>query len=288
MSRRRKLWTLVTLMTLATGGGIAALALHGCDTPPRLTGTLNVTEQRSRQLTALAAQEAGLIEDIDARLTRQLNLADMQIRRDWPADARTTLTGARSTLESEEASKLNDHARISGWVSVSELSREVKDMATARAACEGAEQAVRTIEDPAVRCEYVMGVANERQYIDGAPVAARLLTEAGPWTQSIDHVERRRQAVVGFASALFNLDDFAAGQQMLRHEPDPAWRSDTLIGLASMDRKRHDVQPSAPQAAEMREESSPRLRATTDDRYFGKQLNYRDVFQGQTNSQTSE
>jgi len=107
---------------------------------------------------------------------------------------------------------LNEHARISGWVSASELSRTAKDDTGALAACESAVSAMRNIGDPARRCDYVMGICNELQYLKGKDAAAQLLAEAGPWTRAIDDVKRRRQAVVSFAATLFSLDELTRGQ----------------------------------------------------------------------------
>ena len=222
---------------------------------------------------ALAADEAALISDVDTRLTRLLNLADTQIQRGWSEDAKVTLAAAYKTLASADAMKLNQHARISGWVSISELSRGVKDMAGAASACEGAIAAVLGIEDPARRCQYVMGVSNELQYLKGKPAAVEFLTKAGAWTRSIDDVPARRQATASFAAALFNLDDFQAGQSMLKQDDDPTWRSDTLAKFASISEGGGRLEAKAG-SAEM-----PR---------FGRDLHYKQVFQGQVNSQTTK
>ncbi len=289
MKRRTKVLG-VLFLVVAAGITTAALSFNGCAQSPRLTGNLRATAARSQKLMALAAEEATAITDVDARLTRQLNLADMQIQRNWPDDAKVTLDAARKTLGSEDSKKLNDHARISGWVSVSELSRAVKDTDGANTACDGAIKAVREIEDPAVRCEYVMGICNEMQYLKGKAKAADLLAEAGPWTKNIDQIDHRRLAVVSFAGALFNLDDFAKGQAMLKNEDDAAWRSDTLTQLASMpvDRGRSGYADSANEVILGAAVSAP-SRATTSPgsrQYFGQKLNYREVFQGQFNSKT--
>lgn len=109
---------------------------------------------------------------------------------------------------------------------------------------------------------------------------------------------------MSFAAALFNLDDFSAGQQMLRHEPDAAWRSDTLTRLAMLTPTqdiRHarsgnapainleslstaSMSPARPAPDAM---AAPAEVAPADAApYFGKQLRYNDVFRGQKNSQT--
>jgi hypothetical protein len=219
----RRLLVLLALASLPWLGGCA---------PEPVSPVLHATEARSRKLMALAAEEAGRIPDPDMRLTRQLNLADVQIGRDWKDDARKSLAAARATLAAPESTKLGEQARLGGWVSVSELSRRSHDTDVAAAATDAALAELNKIEDPAARCEYVMGVANELQYSKGKPAAAALLDRAGPWTRSIDSVGSRRQALVAFATALFNLDDFDAGRKMLDQESDPAWRSDVLAGMA--------------------------------------------------------
>jgi len=97
--RRKKLWAVFAAIALVTGlGGVVLVVTRGSDQPPRLSGTLRPTKERSRALMALAAQEAALIQDVDARLTRLLNLADTQIQRNWLADARDTLGSVRAGL----------------------------------------------------------------------------------------------------------------------------------------------------------------------------------------------
>ena len=254
--------------------------LDGCGGPPPVSPHLQQSESRSQKLMALAANEAGKIAEPDQRLTRQLNLADLQSSRGWTADARVTLSAASKTLASPDAAKLNDHARISGWVSISELSRRIDDMPSASTATEAALREMERIEDPSKRCQYVMGLANELQYIKGKPAAAALLAKAGPWTKSIDSVPQRRQALVAFSTALFNLDDFAAGQTMLSHETDAAWRSDVLASMAQF------AMPAegSIQFAAKQELSAP---AATQP-FYGRSLNFDQVFKNQKSSQTSK
>lgn len=262
----------------------AVSLIGGCSEPPPVTGDLQLNKQRSQKLMALASDEAGKIVDADVRLTRQLNLADVQIARDWADDAKRTLTAARKTLESPEAGKLNDHARISGWVSISELSRRIKDPPTAATATEAALVELDKIVDPSKRCEYVMGISNELQYVRGKPAAAAQLARAGPWTNSIDNLALRRQALIAFSTALFNLDAFDAGQQMLGQEKDAAWRSDVLASMAQMplEEKFASRSMGAEQAP-----AAPAAMATTQPSY-GKNLEYDQVFKNQKKSQTSK
>jgi hypothetical protein len=310
MSKRSKrLGVLLITFSLAAGG--AVWMYGGCTTPP-IDPHLRVTEERSRNLMAMAAAEAADIPDIDQRLTRQLNLADLQINRAWKDDAKNTLSACRDTLKSPDASKLKEHARMSGWVSVSELCRGVGDKDGAAIACDGAVAELHNLADPAVRCQYVMGVSNELQYIKGKPAAAQTLEEAGPWTKSIDNVDLRRRAVISFATALFNLDEFSRGQAMLKNEGDASWRSDMLAQLAmqapppsayaqrpadkreaaSMSAVRAEMAPTAaprtnaPQAAVLDESRQADLPGGQN--YFGKDLQYRSVFQNQKVSNTGK
>ena len=298
MPRRRKLlmFGLLVLALTGTAGGIATYQWYFHIKP--LTGHVQASAERSRRLMALAAQEAAAITDVDVRLTRQLNLADSQMQSLWKPDARTTLASAVSTLRSPEAAQLNDHARLSGWISISELSRQADDKLAAIDACDGAAKAMLAIEDPARRCEYVMGIANELQYLKGKPAAAALLALAAPWTPSIDDVSRRRQAVVSFASALFNLDDYSAGQRMLQSETDAAWRSDILTQLSSLAGQGDSRASDTRYKSAERQSLAPVMSANQgalDNRvpeqmqsqpYFGRQLGYRSVFQSNLKSNT--
>ncbi len=267
---------------------IAMLLSAGCGGQPPISGNINTTAGRSQQLMVLAAEEAAAISDIDARLTRQLNLANAQIQRGWPSDARTTLSGASQTL-AKDGKALNNHARISGWVAVSQLSRQAADDATGTRAVEQAVGDLLAIEDQAQRCQYVMGLANELQYLKGRPAAADLLAKAGPWAREIDSVPQRRQALVAFASALFNFDDFKAGQSVLRQDDDAAWRSDMLVALATPV-ERHDYKTANTSelraAHEVDQGMADAPSSLSAQPYFGQKLRFEDVFQGQTKSQT--
>jgi hypothetical protein len=275
----------------------------GCTGPDPLDGRLRSTEARSQQLMAMAAAEAADIPDVDQRLTRQLNLADKQIARGWSGDAKSTLAACRRTLGSPESANLNEHARLSGWVSASELSRSIEDKDGAASACESAVADLEKLPDPATRCQYVMGVSNELMFIKGKDEAGKMLAKSGPWTKNIDDVKLRRQAVVSFATALFNLDEYPAGQAMLKNEGDASWRSDMLATLAMQVQPRASSMPMAAARtsnakAESVSQMAPQLAVDEDSRqqmtepggtnYFGKNLRYRDVYQNQLRSQTGK
>jgi hypothetical protein len=289
MLRRR---TKIVLGILLLGAVVGVLVWWMTWAVPPITVQIEASATRSRTLLALAGRQAAKIPAVDIRLTRLLNLGDQEIQRGYKSEARETLSFARETLAGKDAATLDEQARISGWVSVSELCREAGDKSAASSACDGAVVALRAIEDPARRCEYVIGVCNELQYLKGKGYASKLLDEAGEWTRSIDSVGRRRQAVTGFASALFNLDDYAAGERMISREQDPAWGADTLIQLANMaqpgsggpavallrmDDARHATPASAP----------PSAVSLSEVPTFGKEVSYRSIFQNQTRPQTA-
>lgn len=290
MTRRRKL--LVSLACIAVfGGGVAGLLTHGgCSTDRPVSPDLRATDERSRRLVALAAEEAAAVADPDARLTRQLNLADSQIASGWERDARGTLAAARATLAAPEAAQLATHPRISGWVSIAELARLAGDDAGGAAAVEQALVAFDAIEDGAERCDYVMGIANELHHARGELAAATLLERAGPWTRDIDDITERRRAVTAFACALFNLDRYGAGQRVLQHEDDAAWRSDTLLALATPSAMLPGMTAGAPLAHFQQTNGTAgeaELRVA-DKPSYGKQLNYDAVFRGRQKSQTHD
>jgi len=291
MKLRRLFWITPTLAVVVVA--IGWLAQHGCAGPDALSPRLKPTSERSQKLTALSAEEAGLIPDLDVRLTRQLNIADQQISRGWKNDAIVTLAGAKKTLVSDDAHALGDHARVSGWVSISELSRQVRDTSAASFAGERAVDGVLAIKDFGKRCEYVIGVANELQFARSISEAAKFVTDSGPWTKGLESPVQRRRALVGFASVLFNLDDYTGGQKMLRYDDDVAWRTDTLASLAAMqevtgDQSLYTNKSSAPQAV-MEQQTGAAIQASPtpeESQPFGRSLDYRSVFQNQKNSQT--
>lgn len=279
-------WTLRVIVPLLLVALVGAGIWWFTRPPAPVSTHIAYSESRSRKLLALAASDASKIEEVDPRLTRVLNLADAQIRSKWKSDAVETLRLASKTLASEDARKLSSHARISGWISVSELARLAGDSAGGIAACDAAVTAVRDIEDPAIRCRYVIGVANQLQYLRGKEPAAAILAESGDWMVAIDDISQRRAITRDFASALFNLDRYDLGADMLAHETDANWRSTTLMDLSQQAREtRTDVRqvlaqsvfaPSAAMApAKARQAESLPL-----------SVNFQDVFQGQSRSQT--
>jgi len=186
---------------------------------------------RSRRLMAMASEEAQAIDDSAERLRHQLNIANMQIVKRWFLDGSKTLGHARRTIEAAET-QLGPHARLAGWVSISELSRAAGYDRFAGAACQEAIEFLRSIKPGSVRCEYVRGVTREVLVSRGKKAAADLLRESAEWVAEIDDRQQRRRAYVAIASDLFGCDDYTGGRNVLKCDGDSKWRSEILITLA--------------------------------------------------------
>jgi hypothetical protein len=134
-----------------------------------------------------------------------------------------------------------------------------------------------------------MGIANELQYLQGQDAAAALLTEAGAWAKEIDSQSERRRALVAFASALFNLDQFEAGQAVLRNDDDPLWRSDLLaqmsVSTAPLARGRDAYKAQGQRAIGPASEADFQEGGESASTY-GRPLNYEEIFRNQRKSQT--
>jgi hypothetical protein len=209
------------LLTLLAFG----LLLTGCYVGPGV--------DRAARLTNMAAAEAANVSNPKDRLTRQLNIAHVQIRQGWYKDARANLDAARKTIEASDHDQLDNLARIAGWVSVSELSRRAHDEPAASFACDQALSVLNAITPLSQRCEYVRGLADEVDALRGKAEAAKLLRQAGPWAKTIQDMQYRRTALAAIAHDLFVRDDYDGGRDVLKQEDDPSWRSDTLLALAN-------------------------------------------------------
>ena len=182
-------------------------------------------------LLTLAGEEAALVEKPRDRLSRLLNIADMQNSQGHHGSARGTLGKAIQTLR-RDGDKLDLHTRLAGWVSVSQLSRSCRDRETAISACNEATKVLRGIEQPADRCPFVRGVTDQVRALHGNERAAALLREAGPWADQIDSIPDRRVVLRAFTDYLVDCKDYDGAKAMIRRDNDPAWRSDTLADLA--------------------------------------------------------
>ncbi len=180
---------------------------------------------------AMAAEEAESIDDVAERLRRQLNVANTQIANGRFRDGRKTLGHARLSVETGQAT-VNPHARLAGWVSISELSRKAGYDRYADAACQEAIQLLRSIQPASVRCDYLRGVAQEVLMSRGKKDAAELLRESATWVAEIGDRQGRREAYIAIASDLFNCGDYTGGRNVLRCDGDARWRSEILTRLS--------------------------------------------------------
>jgi hypothetical protein len=215
------------MKTLALVVSVGAIFLGGCG-----------NTDRAARLTSMAAGEAASIIKPRDRLQQQLNIAEMQNLHMWFQDARANLATARNTIESSDHDQLTDLDRIAGWVSISELSRVAGDAVGAAFACEGARKSLLAIEPEAKRCEYVRGLSREFYALGDSRSATDLLKQAGGWAKSIQETEYRRRALAAIANDLFGWNQYDAGRDVLRQDDDAAWRSQTLLALASTEDER--------------------------------------------------
>jgi hypothetical protein len=215
-------------MRITVSGVLIALTLAGCTTTPPV--------DRESKLLTMAAGEAQQIPDSTARLTRQLNFASQQMSRGKTDESRQSLAYAAQTLRDAKPGDLTSQIRIAGWVSISELSREGSDLSTAHMACEQSVAVLQSLQPISDRPQYVIGVANEVQALDGKPAAAKLLEASADWIKQVEGVTMQRVALVAVADATFYCEDYAGGLTILRTDDDAAWRSDTLAMLADENR----------------------------------------------------
>lgn len=208
----------------ALGAFAALLILPAC------AGMKNL--ERSRRLTVLAAREAANIADADARLTLQLNIANGALDRFEPEDGMAIIAEVAKTLRAERE-RLRGRARLSGWVSASQLSRRARNAAAAAEATRAAAQELDELGSDAERCLYLLGVAEEVRLSQGDVAAVELLSKGGVWANAIENREERRQARLAFASALLALSAFDHAVAVLRNEKDAAWSSAALLALAT-------------------------------------------------------
>lgn len=214
-----------------------ALSLALLSTPACLPHVASRAVDTGARLLLLAGEEAALVPSHGERLTRLLNVAHRQLQRGHADDARVALRQARSTLQ--ESPSLEEHARLSAWVSLSELSRRARDSQAAREASAEATRFLRALQPVARRTEYVRGLALELRYLDGEAPAVSLLREGASWAAAIDDPQTRRRAYTSIAWDLFLCEDFDGGRDVLRRDTDAAWRSDTLTTLATIGGQGH-------------------------------------------------
>jgi hypothetical protein len=244
MKLRRKIG-IVALVLVLGGAGATYWALHH-PKPVEVT--------RSAKLLTMAAEEAGAIDSLDDRLTRQLNIADLQIQCGQKSEAIKTLTLAVSTLQVREKSpagtesaadgpaksgrgeetkqNFDEFRRIAGWTSVAELAHAAGDLKMANAAYIDAVEALNSVQPEIKRAEYVMSLSEICYTLRGQNEATQLLVKGGQWAQKITNQTVRRYALATFARQLTNYDDLEDARIVMRNEADARWRSDMFAALA--------------------------------------------------------
>lgn len=192
------------------------------------------TSNRSGRLLTMAAEEAGFIDSIQERLTRQLNIADLQIQSKQKAEALKTLALAGKTLEVEEKDKktLDDFRRIAGWASVAELAHQAGDDSVAVTAYYNAREKLDSVSPEARRAEYVLSLSEICFMLKGKQEAGQLLVKGGGWASKISDTNVRRYALTTFTTQLIGYDDLDSARLVMRNEPDAAWRADSLAVMA--------------------------------------------------------
>lgn len=221
------------------------------------------TPDKSGQLLTMAGQEAASIPNVLDRFTRQLNIADTQLRTNRKPAAAATLALARDTLAASGKEGFGDFQRIAGWTAISQLARQAQDRDLAMKASDEALAALNDVQPATARPQYVLSLSGELAELRGKEAAIELLNSGAAWAADLPDAETRRFALVTFTQALLNHDAFETARAALRRDPDAAWRTDTFLALA--DRYAHQAQPpiadqtfaATPAATSVREASAP-------------------------------
>jgi len=188
---------------------------------------------RAGRLLSMAAEEAANIPIVLDRFSRQLNIADTQLRTSRQADAAKTLALARDTLTVTKKEDFDDFHRIAGWTALSQLSRRANDRDLALKASDLALAALNDVQPAAERPQYVLSLAGELADLRGNDAAIELLNSGGAWAADLMDASTRRIALVAFTDRLLGYEAFENARTMLRRDPDPAWRTDTFLALAN-------------------------------------------------------
>ena len=201
-----------------------SLAITACEAPP---------VDRTGRLLAMAGEEAGGISNSLDRFTRQLNIADTQLRTQRKADADKTLALARDTLKGAKKEEFDDFHRIAAWTAISQLARGADDKDMALKASDQAQAALNDVQPPAERPQYVQSLAWELAELRGKPAAIELLESGSAWAAEIKDSNVRRYALLTFAEQLLSYDAFDNARNTLRRDPDASWRTDAFLALAN-------------------------------------------------------
>jgi hypothetical protein len=203
----------------------ASLFLFACEKP---------AVDRAGRLLAMAGEEAAAIPNKLDRFTRQLNIADTLLRTNRKSEAIKTLSLARDTLkESAKSPEFDDFHRIAGWTAISQLSRLAGDRELALQTSDLAQAALNDVQPVTERPQYVLSLAGELADLRGNAAAIELVNSGGAWAAQIVEPNARRIALRAFTDRLLSYDAYENAQAMLRRDPDPVWRTDTLVTLAN-------------------------------------------------------
>jgi hypothetical protein len=198
---------------------LAAALLTACEAPPL---------DRAGRLLTMASEEASSISNSLDRFSRQLNIADTQLRTLRKTDADKTLGLASDTLQKARKEEFDDFHRIAAWTAISQLARAADDKDMAIKASDLAQAALNDVQPPAERPQYVQSLAWELAELKGKPAAIELLGSGSAWAAEIKDSNVRRFALLTFAEQLLTYDAFDNARTTLRHDPDPSWRTDAF------------------------------------------------------------
>jgi hypothetical protein len=202
----------------------ATLLLAACDKP---------ASDRTGRLLTMAGEEAANIPNKLDRFSRQLNIADTQLRTDRKEDAAKTLALARDTLKESKTVDFDDFHRIAGWTAISQLSRQAGDRDLALQTSDLALAALNDVQPATERPQYVLSLAGELAELRGKEAAVELVSSGGNWAAMIMDPAARRTALVAFTERLLGYEAYEGARTMLRHDNDAAWRTDVFLSLAN-------------------------------------------------------
>jgi hypothetical protein len=245
------------------------------------------SSDRTGRLLSMAGEEAANILDKMDRFTRQLHIAETQLRTDRKPHAAKTLALAQDTLKASSKADFDDFHRIAAWTAISQLSRQAGDRDLALRSSDLALGALNDVQPAAERPQYVLSLAGELADLRGKEAAIELINSGGAWAAEIVEPVARRTALTAFTDRLLSYDAFESARTMLRRDPDPVWRTDMFLSLAN-------TSPDAMNGAYAggRVSQEPRVamveaspvpadahQRTMSPQSFGKDVRYENVYQ---------
>jgi hypothetical protein len=247
-----------------------ALLLTACDRAAQV--------DRAGRLLSMAGEEAANIPNKIDRFTRQLHIAETQLRTDRKPDAAKTLALAQDTLKASGKEDFDDFHRIAAWTSISQLSRQAGDRDLALKSADAAQEALNDVQPPADRPQYVLSLAGELAELRGKDAAIELVNSGGAWAAEIIEPGTRRTALIAFTNYLLNVDAFENARVMLKRDPDPAWRTDMFLSLADTYSNRQKLYERGIHEPRMASSPSASADAAASSPTFGKDVRYENVY----------